>query len=136
MDGQQAQARFAQGRVARLATVSGDGRPHVVPCTFALDEGSVYVAVDHKPKSTTSLKRLANIAANPSVTMLVDHYDEDWTALWWVRADGQASIISDSAEVAGPIELLAARYPQYRDHRPDGPVIAITVTRWSSWSAS
>ncbi|HUD39079.1 MAG TPA: TIGR03668 family PPOX class F420-dependent oxidoreductase [Streptosporangiaceae bacterium] len=137
MDEDEARRRFALGRVARLATVSGDGKPHVVPCTFAVDEDKVYVAVDHKPKTTTRLKRLANIAANPSVTMIVDYYDdEDWTALWWVRADGQASVITDPAVAAGPIELLAARYPQYRDVRPDGPVIAITVTRWSSWSAS
>ena len=101
------------------------------------DGDRVYIAIDHKPKTTTTgLKRLHNIERNPNVSLLADHYAEDWTALWWVRADGQASIISDSAEVAGPIELLAARYPQYRDHRPDGPVIAITVTRWSSWSAS
>jgi PPOX class probable F420-dependent enzyme len=136
MNGDEARRRFALGRVARLATVSGDGRPHVVPCTFAVDGDRAYVAVDHKPKTTTSLKRLANIAANPSVTMIVDHYDEDWTALWWVRADGQASVMTDPAEVAGPIELLAGRYPQYRDDRPDGPVIAIMVTQWSGWSAT
>src|ERR1700684_577823 len=128
MDEDEARRRFALGRVARLATVSGDGKPHVVPCTFA-------AADDQKPKTTTRLKRLANIAANPSVTMIVDYYDdEDWTALWWVRADGQASVITDPAVAAGPIELLAARYPQYRDVRPDGPVIAITVTRWASWA--
>jgi PPOX class probable F420-dependent enzyme len=136
MEGDEARRRFALGRVARLATVAADGRPHVVPCTFAVDEDTVYVAVDHKPKTTTSLKRLANIAANPGVTMIVDHYDEDWTALWWVRADGQALVRTDPAQVAGPIELLAGRYPQYRDDRPDGPVIAIMVTRWSGWSAT
>jgi PPOX class probable F420-dependent enzyme len=136
MDEDEARRRFALGRVARLATVSADGKPHVVPCTFAVDKDKVYIAVDHKPKTTTRLKRLANIADNPSVTMIVDYYDEDWTALWWVRADGQASVITDPAIAAGPIDLLAARYPRYRDDRPDGPVIAITVTRWSSWSAS
>jgi len=131
-----ARRRFAQARVARLATVSAQGTPHVVPCTFAVDGEMIYSAVDAKPKSTTNLQRLANIAANPSVTVLTDHYDENWSALWWVRADGQASIIEDAGAMAGPITLLAARYPQYLASPPGGPVVAIRVSRWAGWSAA
>ncbi len=95
MSPEEARRRFASARVARLATVSAQGRPHLVPCTFALDGDSIYVAVDHKPKTTTNLKRLRNIAANPNVAMLADHYDEDWQSLWWARADGVASVLDE-----------------------------------------
>lgn len=94
----------------------------------------IYTAVDAKPKSTTDLRRLRNIGANPNVCVLADHYDADWTQLWWVRADGQASILDDPA-AAAPIGLLTARYAQYRDTPPPGPVIAIHVERWTGWSA-
>jgi PPOX class probable F420-dependent enzyme len=132
----EARRRFAGARVARLATVSGEGQPHVVPCTFAVDGELVYSAVDSKPKSTTNLRRLRNIAANPKVSMLTDHYADDWSALWWVRADGQATVIDEPGEMAGPISLLAARYPQYVTSPPGGPVIAIRVSRWAGWSAT
>ncbi len=132
----EARRRFAAARVARLATVSDSGQPHVVPCTFAVDGDMIYSAVDAKPKSTTNLRRLANIAVNPSVTVLTDHYAEDWTALWWVRADGQASVIEERLEMAEPIRLLTARYPQYVTSPPGGPVVAIRVLRWAGWSAA
>ncbi len=132
----QAQRRFASTRVAMLATVSADGRPHLVPCTFAVDGDSIYVAVDHKPKTTTNLRRLRNIAANRNVAMLADHYEEDWQALWWARADGGASVLAEPAEMTGPVRLLAEKYSQYADRPPGGPVIAISVTAWSGWSAS
>src|SRR3954468_13483873 len=106
-----ARRRFASARVARPATVSPDGRPPVVPIVFAVDGDLLYTAVDGKPKSTTALQRLANIAANPAVSVLVDHYDEEWTRLWWVRVDGTARVV-DAAEAA--LDLLAARYPVYR----------------------
>jgi PPOX class probable F420-dependent enzyme len=132
----EARRRFAAARVARLATLSAQGTPHVVPCTFAVDGELIYFAVDAKPKSTTNLQRLANIAANPNVAVLTDHYDEDWSALWWVRADGQASVLDDTDAMAGPIRLLAARYPQYVTSPPGGPVVAIRVIRWTGWSAA
>jgi PPOX class probable F420-dependent enzyme len=122
---------FSQARVARLATVSADGAPHLVPITFALlDERTLVTVVDRKPKRTTALKRLANIAANPRVTVLADHYGEDWGSLWWVRADGEAvsSVPSRAALLA-----LADRYPQYRQYPPPGPMIVITVQRWVGW---
>jgi PPOX class probable F420-dependent enzyme len=132
----EARRRFATARVARLATVSAHGQPHVVPCTFAIDGELIYSAVDNKPKSTTNLQRLRNIAANPSVAVLTDHYADDWSALWWARADGQASIIEDPLAMAAPISLLAARYPHYVTSPPGGPVIAIGVNRWAGWSAA
>jgi PPOX class probable F420-dependent enzyme len=126
---------FAEARVASLATADVDGRPHVVPIVFAVAGDTVYSAVDSKPKRTTSLRRLANLQANPRATLLVHHYDdEDWTRLWWVRADTTAEIVDDPAAMARPIALLRERYPQYRQAPPEGPVIALTVERWSGWA--
>jgi PPOX class probable F420-dependent enzyme len=130
----EARQRLVTARVARLATVSAAGQPHLVPVTFAADGDMVYIAIDHKPKSTTRLKRLANIAANPRVALLADHYAEDWTQLWWARADGEATVLTDPGDAARPVALLAARYPQYQSTPPTGPVIAITVTTWTGWS--
>jgi PPOX class probable F420-dependent enzyme len=132
MDSDWARARFDGSRVARLATADEFGRPHLVPMVFAVDGAMIHSAVDAKPKSSTALRRLANIARNPQVSLLVDYYDDDWTQLWWARADGQAHVHGDGTAVIG---ALAQRYPQYRDAPPDGPFIAITVERWSGWSA-
>lgn len=134
MDARAARERFIRARVARLATASADARPHLVPIVFAVAADVIYTAVDAKPKTTTSLRRLANIAANPAVAVLVDHYEDDWTRLWWARADGVARVI-DSEEAAAAVRLLAARYPMYGTQPPPGPVIAVDVTRWSGWSA-
>jgi PPOX class probable F420-dependent enzyme len=132
---EEARRLFAGARVARLASVDAEGRPHLVPIVFALDGDIVFSAVDAKPKRTTALKRLSNIAANPHVALLADHYDDaDWDALWWVRADGVARVIDD-ADARRGIALLAERYDQYRAAPPRGPVIAITVERWSGWRA-
>ena len=128
--------RFGGARVARLATMSPEGQPHIVPITFAVDHDVIYTAVDSKPKSTQHLRRLSNIRANPRVAVLADHYDDDWSALWWVRADGMAAILVSETEIAAPTGLLAGRYPHYRDSPPAGPVIAIRVARWSGWSAA
>src|ERR1700693_2924993 len=113
--------------VARLATVSSDGRPHIVPISFAIDGQALYFAVDAKPKRTTDLKRLRNIAANPNVAILVDHYEDDWDKLWWVRLDGSARIVIDHDEIERTLDLLAARYEQYRANRPSGPVVAVSI---------
>jgi PPOX class probable F420-dependent enzyme len=121
--------------VARLATIGPAGRPHLVPVTFALDGDRVYTAVDAKPKTTQNLRRLANIAADPRVAVLTDHYEDDWDRLWWARADGLAAILGAPADTAGPLELLAARYPQYRPNPPPGPLIRIQVQRWTGWAA-
>jgi PPOX class probable F420-dependent enzyme len=138
MDPTEARTRFAAARVARLATAGPDGRPHLVPVVFAVAGARVYSAVDDvKPKSTTRLKRLRNIAANPAVALLADHYEDDWTALWWARADGVARLVEPGdAEAAHARRLLAARYPQYRAAPPPGTVIAVDVTRWSGWTGA
>lgn len=135
MTARQARQRFTGAHVARLATVAADGHPHIVPMTFAVSGDRIVTAVDAKPKSSRSLRRLANIRANPLVAVLADYYDEDWSRLWWARADGEASVIGDPAAMAGPVELLARRYPAYRENPPPGPVIAIQVTAWTGWSA-
>ncbi|OBA59646.1 PPOX class F420-dependent oxidoreductase [Mycobacterium sp. 1100029.7] len=129
--------RFSRAPVARLATSSPDGKPHLVPVVFAVDADSdvVYTAIDAKPKSTQRLRRLANIAANPQVSLLADHYADDWTQLWWVRADGAASIHHHGEPMQTGYALLRAKYPQYQSVSLDGPVIAIAVHRWSSWHA-
>jgi len=131
----EARQRFGRARAARLATASADGQPHLVPVTFAIDGDMIYTAIDAKPKSTRQLRRLSNIGANSKVCLLADHYADDWSALWWVRADGTAVIVSDAAGMTAPLRLLARRYRQYEVDPPLGPVIAIRVSRWTGWSA-
>ena len=133
MTAEEARERFAAARVARLATVDAAARPHLVAVTFALDGDSIFTAVDQKPKRTRALKRLANIEVNSHVALLADYYADDWSQLWWVRADGQARV---HAEHARALELLRARYEQYAAEPPGGPVIEIAVERWSGWAAA
>ena len=136
MTPEEARGRFAHSRVARLATVDRSGRPHLVPVVFAVAGDTLFTAVDAKPKRTTSLRRLANVAVDPRVTVLVDHYEEDWRRLWWARADGNARILEMADPEAGPaLALLAERYPPYRSDPPPGPVLAVDVLHWSGWSA-
>lgn len=132
----EARRRLAGSRVARLATAAATGQPHIVPVTFAADGDHLYIAIDHKPKTTANLRRLRNIAENPLVSVLADHYSDDWDQLWWARADGRAAILTDPAEMSGPVGLLTSRYPQYRESRPEGPVIAIDVHHWTAWSST
>lgn len=134
LEPEQTRARFAAARVARLATVDGAGTPHLVPVTFATVDNTVVLAVDHKPKVSTDLKRLRNIRANPAVSLLVDHYDDDWTQLWWVRADGTAAL-HDAAGFPSAVHALAAKYPQYVTRPPQGTVIGVDVHTWRGWSA-
>ncbi len=128
--------RLAEARVARLATCGTGGLPHVVPITFAHDDENLYFAVDEKPKRTRDLKRVRNIARNPRVSVLVDHYEDDWTSLWWVRVDGVAHVIAHEADAQRAIGLLAAKYPQYRDATPQGPVVAISIETMTGWAAA
>jgi PPOX class probable F420-dependent enzyme len=134
-DDDAAAARFAESPVAMLATVGADGAPHLVPVVFAVHNDVVYTAVDAKRKSTQRLRRLANIENNPQVSMLVDHYDDDWTQLWWVRADGVAAVHYSGEEMAAGYALLRKKYVQYQRIALDGPVVTVTVQRWASWQA-
>jgi PPOX class probable F420-dependent enzyme len=120
-----------RARVARLATVGADGRPHVVPICFVLRGDRLWTAVDEKPKRTRELRRLANIRANPHVEVLIDRYDEDWTRLWWVRLRGRARIVDD----ARALRLLQEKYEQYRAEPPAGPVIEVEIEERREWSA-
>lgn len=136
MTGFDAVEMFSSASVAVLATAGADGVPHLVPVVFAMPEGRsdlLYTAVDAKPKSTHRLRRLANIEANPVVSLLVDHYDSDWSRLWWVRADGEASIHLQGAQVAAGYALLRAKYPQYSRVELNGPVVAISIGHWACW---
>jgi PPOX class probable F420-dependent enzyme len=133
VDERQSLERLGEARVARMATVDGQGAPHVVPVVFALEGRTIYWAVDHKPKRSPALKRLANLRANPAVQLVVDHYDQDWSSLWWVRATGQARILEGGDERERALELLAGKYPQYREQPPDGAVVAIDIERLAWW---
>lgn len=135
LDSAEARSRFVNAPVLRLATVGADGQPHLVPCTFAVDGyGRIVVGIDSKPKSSLNLRRLRNIAENPPVSLLVDHYSADWEELWWARADGIATIEHSGAEHAEHWRLLREKYPQYAGQILDGPVIAVRVRSWSGWS--
>jgi PPOX class probable F420-dependent enzyme len=125
--------RASEARVARLASVRPDGRPHVVPCCFALDGDVVYSVVDAKPKSTLALRRLENVRVHPTVALLIDHYTEDWSALWWIRLDGTARVIESGDDRDHALDRLREKYPQYVREAPPGPVITIDVTEWRAW---
>jgi PPOX class probable F420-dependent enzyme len=133
MNDEQSRSRFTLARSARFASVDDNGDPHLVPIVFALVRDTIYFVIDFKPKKTTAgLKRLANIRSHPRVAVLVDHYDDDWNQLWWARADGRAVILDEIDPDA--LAALADRYPQYQQ-APPGPMVAITVERWTGWAA-
>jgi PPOX class probable F420-dependent enzyme len=119
-------------RIGHLATAGHSGKPHLVPVCFAMDAGALYTAIDEKPKSGGFLKRVKNILENPSITFLVDHYEEDWSRLGWVRIDGTAELLSNGQERDGAIRLLRSRYEQYRSMQLSA-VIAIRVLHVRSW---
>jgi PPOX class probable F420-dependent enzyme len=128
--------RVTEARVARLATVDAKGRPHAVPFCFVLVDDTLYSAVDEKPKSTAELRRLDNIRNRPDVAVLIDHYDENWDRLWWVRLDGIGRVLDTGDERDGALAALIAKYDQYRAAPPTGAVIAVAVHSWRTWSAS
>jgi PPOX class probable F420-dependent enzyme len=158
MNLEQARRRLAAARVGRLATVTPAGAPHLVPVVFALVDDVLYSAVDGKPKTTTALQRLTNIEATGRASLLVDQYSEDWSALWWVRVDGPADVLTaDDSEllisgnseraqafrrqgrpgqVSVAVEALSRKYPQYVGQPPTGPFISLRLTHWRWWEAS
>ena len=157
MDQATIQRHLSEARVAHLATIRPGGRPHLVPICFAIDgdllptmwggrpEGpgggvrptlpTLFFAIDQKPKRTPDLQRLRNIAANSSVSILVDHYEDDWTKLWWIRLDGHAGEVTGARRARG-LELLEDRYLQYQTARPSGPVVAVQIGRTVSWEGA
>lgn len=140
MNEEEAHRRLAEARVGRLATADRLGHPHVVPICFAVDGDRLYSAVDHKPKRGPDLRRLANLRANPAASVLVDHYEEDWDRLWWVRADGVAAVLEpEDAQVSDErgraVALLARKYGQYVRRPPGGAVISLALQSWRSWAS-
>ena len=136
MDREEALRRLDGAPVGRLATVDRGGLPHVVPVVFAVVGSTIYWAVDQKPKRSPRLQRLRNIEANPNVQLVVDHYEDDWSRLWWVRITGHARTVQDDDEAARALDALAQKYPQYRAKPPSGPMVAIDAARVSSWEGA
>jgi PPOX class probable F420-dependent enzyme len=135
LDSEEAKARFVASPVLRMATAARDGRPHVVPCTFVIDDsGRIAIGIDNKPKSSANLRRLRNIEENPQVSLIVDHYTDDWGRLWWARADGTAAIERSGDEHRIHWGQLIGKYPQYHGQVLGGPVILVTVRSWSGWA--
>jgi PPOX class probable F420-dependent enzyme len=132
----QERARVSAARVARLATVRPDGTPHIVAVTFALDGDTVISAVDHKPKRTQELQRLRNLQERPRASLLVDHYEENWSKLWWVRLDVDTEIVRDERRRSDLLAPLIAKYGHYRIEAPQGPVVLMRIRSSASWSAS
>lgn len=137
LDPAAARSRFAASPVARLATLRADGTPRLVPITFAVVDDLICSVVDEvKPKTSTKLARLADVRRNPRVGLLVDHYADDWSTLWWVRVDGTAEIHDDGALRERALDELVAKYPPYARTPPTGVVLVVTPTRWTAWTAS
>jgi coenzyme F420-0:L-glutamate ligase/coenzyme F420-1:gamma-L-glutamate ligase len=130
-------AKLETSRVARLATLDADLRPHAVPICFACDGSVFYSAIDRKPKrvAPNRLARLKNIQETPQVALLVDEYDEDWTRLWYVLVRGEAELVSAPAELNRAIRCLRAKYQQYdvKMLADDAPVLRITPVRITAW---
>jgi PPOX class probable F420-dependent enzyme len=135
MDDQMMRERVAEARVGRLATIDPDGRAHLVPIVFVLDGDTLYTAVDAKPKRARRLRRIENARERPGVTVLVDHYDDDWRRLWWVRLRGRARVLDAGEEADRALRRLAAKYEHYRTDPPGTPVLAIDVDEWRAWEA-
>jgi len=136
MDRAEALSRLERSPIAHLATTRPDGGPHLVPVTFALDAGRIAHMVDDKPKSTTRLQRLVNIAANPRASLLVDHYNDDWARLWWVRVDGPAQVVEGGSEWEAARAALSSKYHHYQDRPPQGPAVFITIDKITGWVGS
>jgi PPOX class probable F420-dependent enzyme len=140
MDQDEAWARVSAARIGRMATVTPEQRPHVVPFVFVLVERGparvAYWAVDRKPKRSTDLKRIRNLEANPAVEFVVDGYDEDWERVWWVRCSGTGRVVDDDSERRSALRALEEKYPRYAHDQPDGPVVAIDIETLDNWEGA
>src|SRR5947199_35433 len=140
MDASAMRSHLEEARVARLTTADADGKPHIVPITFAVNQDTVFFAVDTKPKRTRDLKRLRNLAANPSVALLIDHYDEDWSRLWWPEGGGRRwrTLRGPPASPGRPFTAISSRARRFSRHSrwrlSRAPGIASLPPRWR-WSA-
>jgi PPOX class probable F420-dependent enzyme len=134
MEMEEMRRRVAEARVGRLATIDPDGGPNLVPFVFALERDTLYSSVDEKPKRTRQLQRLENLRRDPRFTVLVDHYEEDWPAVWWVRLKGRGRVIAEGAERDRALVLLGEKYRQYDSEAPQGAVIALDVEEWRGWA--
>jgi PPOX class probable F420-dependent enzyme len=135
VDPEEMRRRIATKRSGTLATIGPDGRPHLVPFVFALKGDTLFWAVDDKPKRSKDLQRLRNIARDPRVSVLFDHYSDDWSDLWWVRVNGTARILSGGEERERAVKALQGKFPPYREQPLDAAVVAIDIEEWSGWSA-
>jgi PPOX class probable F420-dependent enzyme len=136
MDRAEALERLASARVGRFASITPQGRPHVVAVTFVVIGLNIVHMIDEKPKTTPRLQRLLNVEAMPSASLLVDHYDEDWASLWWVRVDGEVTVEKDTGNWWEARARLKSKYRQYRNHPPSGPAIFLSIDRLSYWEGS
>ncbi len=130
--------RVNRFRVARLATADAAGKPLVVPVCFVCSKGNIYSVVDEKPKRVAAarLRRLRNIEANPRVSLLVDHYEEDWSRLFYILVEGTAKLLPEGKEQQAALGLLRRKYAQYRKMKlASKPVIKISPSRLISWKA-
>lgn len=140
MDRDEALVRLRSARVGRLATLTPEGAPHVVPFVFVVAGDAsatrLYWMVDEKPKRSKELQRLRNIEHQPAVELVVDEYDEDWTRLWWVRARGRARVVVEADERDAALGLLRTKYPQYASTSDPGLVVAIEVGTIAGWEST
>ena len=133
MNRAEALERLSSAQVGYFASITPDGRPHLVVVTFAVIGFNVVHMIDEKPKTTRNLQRLQNVETLPIASMLVDHYDEDWKQLWWVRADGEVTIEKDGDLWWEARSRLKAKYRQYRNSPPTGPAIFLSIDRLTAW---
>jgi PPOX class probable F420-dependent enzyme len=126
---------LGRARVARLGYLDGQDRPRVLPVTFAVADGAVWSAIDDKPKRRPEPARVEYLRRRPEASLLVDRYDDDWTTLAWVQLLGRIDVVpADSAPVA--LDALAAKYAQYADLAPPGPLLRLAVERTLHWRAA
>jgi PPOX class probable F420-dependent enzyme len=121
--------------VARLAFLDGDDRPRVLPVTFAIADDAVWSAIDRKPKRSGEPARVRWLRRRPEAALVIDVYDEDWSALAWMQLLGRVSVI-ELAQARSATDALTAKYPQYETEPPPGPLLRLTVERALHWKST